>query len=68
MSKENADSLRRAYASLKHRIWARGAGGRIELEIESWGVWTFEDGLATRIEVYLDHEEAKARQAAGLPE
>ncbi len=27
-----------------------------------------EDGLITRIELYLDHEEDKAREAAGLSE
>jgi hypothetical protein len=32
-------------------------------------VWTFdEDGLITRIEIYLDREEDKARKAAGLSE
>jgi ketosteroid isomerase-like protein len=51
----------------RHHITARGAGSGIELEITSWSVWTFdEDGLITRVEVYLPHEEAEARQAAGL--
>jgi hypothetical protein len=35
----------------------------------SWSVWTFDEaGLITRAEVYLPHEEAKAREAAGLRE
>ena len=54
---------------VKQRVKARGAGSGLEMEIESWGVWTFDEkGLATRIEAYLDHEEARARKAAGLSE
>jgi len=46
---------------------ARGTGSGIEMDIESWAVWTFDDeGLATRLEFYLHHEEAQARKAAGL--
>ena len=34
-----------------------------------WNVWTFdEDGRATRVETFLEYEERKAREAAGLPE
>jgi ketosteroid isomerase-like protein len=51
----------------RQHITARGAGSGIELEIKSWSVWTFdEDGLIRRIEVYLPHEEGRAREAAGL--
>ena len=47
-------------------ITARGTASEIELDVITWSVWTFdEDGLITRIEVYLDHEEDKAREAAG---
>jgi len=50
-------------------LTARGAASGIELDVTTWSVWTFdEDGLITRIEVYLDHEEDKARKAAGLRE
>lgn len=43
---------------------ARGAGSGIEMEIESWTVWTLDDdGLVTRVETYLPHEEAEARAA-----
>jgi ketosteroid isomerase-like protein len=50
-------------------IKARGAGSGIELEITSFTVWSFDvDGLVTRVEIYLPHEEARARQAAGLRE
>ena len=48
-------------------IKARGSGSGIELEITSFAVWSFdEDGLVTRVEIYLPHEEAKARAVAGL--
>jgi ketosteroid isomerase-like protein len=50
-------------------ITAQGTASGIELDVITWSVWTFdEDGLITRIEVYLDHEEDKAREAAGLRE
>jgi hypothetical protein len=53
----------------KQHIKARGAGSGIELEIESFTVWSFDDdGLITRVEIFLPREEAKARAAAGLPE
>ena len=51
----------------RQHLKARGAGSGIELEINSWSVWTFDDdGLITRIEIYLEHEEDTAREAAGL--
>ena len=50
-------------------VTARGTASGIELDVISWSVWTFdEDGLITRIELYLDHEEEEAREAAGLRE
>jgi hypothetical protein len=53
----------------KQHIQARGAGSGIELEIESFTVWTFDDdGLITRMEIFLQHEEARARRAAGIEE
>ena len=34
-----------------------------------WAVWTFaDDGLLTKVEGYLPHEEAAALEAAGLAE
>jgi ketosteroid isomerase-like protein len=49
------------------RVTMRGAGSGIEMEVHSWNVWTLDDdGRVTRIETYLHHEEAQARQAAGL--
>ena len=48
---------------------ARGAGSGIELDIEAWSVWTFNDeGLATRFEYFFPDEKAKAFQAAGIQE
>jgi ketosteroid isomerase-like protein len=53
----------------RQHIKARGAASGIEMEITTWSVWTFdEDGLITRVEVYLPHEETRAREAAGLSE
>ncbi|OLE36748.1 MAG: hypothetical protein AUG48_06605 [Actinobacteria bacterium 13_1_20CM_3_68_9] len=50
------------------RARARGTGSGIQLDFYSWGVWTFDaDGLATRVEIYLDHQEAEALDAAGAP-
>jgi hypothetical protein len=50
-------------------VAARGATSGIELDVTTWSVWTFdEDGLITRIEIYLDREEDRAREAAGLAE
>jgi ketosteroid isomerase-like protein len=47
----------------------RGAGSGIEVDVDFWAVWTLnDDGLATRLEWYLDHEVAEAREAAGLRE
>ena len=49
------------------RTTARGAGSGIEMAVESWIVMTFDDELlVTRIETFFPHEEAQARQAAGL--
>jgi hypothetical protein len=49
---------------VRQHMTARGAGSGIEMEIESWTVWTFdEDGKATRMEFFLPNEEDKARRA-----
>ncbi|MGH2953644.1 MAG: nuclear transport factor 2 family protein [Solirubrobacterales bacterium] len=51
----------------RQHIAARGAGSGIELETTTWSVWTFDGGgLVTRVEIFLPHEEAKAREAADL--
>ena len=50
-------------------IKVRGAGSGIELEIHSWNVWSFdEEGLATRVQTFLEHQGTEAREAAGLSE
>jgi hypothetical protein len=37
------------------------------METDIWSVLTLDDaGLVTRVETYLHHQEAEARQAAGL--
>ena len=51
------------------RSTVRGAGSGIEMEFLSWSVFTLdEEGRATRVEIFLDHEEADALEAAGLSE
>ncbi len=51
------------------RSTIRGAGSGIEADFLTWTVWTFdEEGLARGQEIYLDHEEAEALEAAGLRE
>jgi uncharacterized protein (TIGR02246 family) len=52
---------------MRTRTWARGAGSGIEMEIETWVVMTVDgDGLVTRLETFMRHEEHEARAAAGL--
>jgi ketosteroid isomerase-like protein len=53
----------------RQHVTARGTTSGIEVDIISWSVWTFnEDGLITRIEIYLDREKDEALEAAGLRE
>jgi ketosteroid isomerase-like protein len=43
---------------------ARGAASGIEMVIQSWTLWTFDqDGKATRAEFFLPHQEDEARSA-----
>ena len=52
---------------VRQHIQARGTGSGIELDMESWTVWTFDDDLlVTRMESFLPHEESEALEAAGL--
>ena len=56
-------------ALVRQRARARGAGSGIEVDIEMWVVWTLDDdGLATRMEAFLNHEKVSALEAAGLSE
>ena len=49
------------------RSKASGAGSGIELDFANWAVWTFdEEGFATRVEAFLEHEKDEALAAAGL--
>jgi ketosteroid isomerase-like protein len=48
---------------------ARGAGSGINLDVDLWAVFTFDDDLlVTRVESYLPHQESDALEAAGLSE
>ena len=43
---------------------ARGAGSGIEIDVDAWTVYTFdEDGKFTRVEIFLEYEEDEARRA-----
>ncbi len=47
---------------VRQHATARGAGSGIEMEIDAWSLWTFdEEGRATRVEFYLHHQEDEAR-------
>ena len=48
---------------VRQHATARGAGSGIEVEIESWTLWTFDDdGKATRMQFFLPNEEDEARR------
>jgi ketosteroid isomerase-like protein len=51
--------------ALFHQVTrARGAGSGIEMEVGSWTVLTFDDeGMATRMETYLEHDKEAARRS-----
>jgi hypothetical protein len=54
---------------VRQHTQARGAGSGINLEVELWAVFTFDDDLlVTRVESYLPHQESEALEAAGLKE
>ncbi|HXF00963.1 MAG TPA: nuclear transport factor 2 family protein [Solirubrobacterales bacterium] len=53
----------------RQHVTGRGRASGMELDTTTWSVWTFDDdGLITRIEIYLPHEKEKALEAAGLSE
>jgi ketosteroid isomerase-like protein len=53
----------------RQHVTGKGRASGIDLDTTTWSVWTFdEDGLITRIEIYLPHEKDKALEAAGLRE
>jgi ketosteroid isomerase-like protein len=41
---------------------ARGAGSGIEMGIDTWALWTFDEGRVIRVELFLGHEEDEARR------
>jgi limonene-1,2-epoxide hydrolase len=48
---------------------ARGVGSGIEMEVDTWSVWTLnKEGFATRLEAFLPHQKAEALEAAGIRE
>jgi hypothetical protein len=52
-------SVRDNKVLVRQHAAARGAGSGIELDMEIWAVWTLnDDGLVTRLESYLPHQEA----------
>ena len=54
---------------VRQHTQARGAGSGINLDMEIWAVWTFDDDLlVTRMESFLPHQESEAVEAAGLSE
>ena len=54
---------------VRQNIRARGATSGIELDFEASVVWTLDDdGLVTRVEGFLPHQESAALEAAGLRE
>ena len=54
-------------ALVRQHTQVRGAASGIEVETYTWGVWTIDDdGMAIRLEIFQDDDEADARRAAGL--
>jgi hypothetical protein len=55
-------------ALVHQNLRAKGATSGIDIDVDSWAVWTFDaDGLVTHVEFFLQHEEDQAREAAGVP-
>jgi ketosteroid isomerase-like protein len=49
---------------IRQHARARGAGSGIEVELDTWSVWTFdENGKVTKVESFSDQEEAAALSA-----
>jgi ketosteroid isomerase-like protein len=59
---EIVDAGDQVLVSLNQR--ARGSGSGIEVEITSHNVYTFRDGMVTKVQLFIDREPALA--AAGL--
>ena len=53
----------------RQHFTGRGAGSGMELDFTTYSVWTLDDdGLVTRLEAYLPHQDSEALEAAGLSE
>ncbi len=50
------------------RFTSRGAASGLPLETAPFAVYTMDDGLITRLEAFLPHEQIDALKAAGLSE
>jgi hypothetical protein len=49
---------------VRQHATARGASSGIEVEIDSWTLWTFDDdGMVTRMQFFLPNEEEEAQRA-----
>jgi len=54
---------------VRQRTLARGATSGMELDFQAWVLWTLDDdGLVTRLEGFLLHQESEALEAAGMSE
>ncbi|HEX2129846.1 MAG TPA: nuclear transport factor 2 family protein, partial [Solirubrobacterales bacterium] len=54
---------------VRQRVSARGATSGIELDLETWAVWTFdESGLVTSVQAFAIQDSREAFEAAGLGE
>jgi ketosteroid isomerase-like protein len=52
---------------VRARTRARGAASGMELDNETWAVWTMDgNGFATRLEGFLAHQRDEALEAAGI--
>jgi hypothetical protein len=60
----NSGTITAATAAPAKPAPSNGAGSGIEMSVDSWGVFTFDDaGKITRVQLFLQHEEAEARRA-----
>jgi ketosteroid isomerase-like protein len=53
---------------VRQRFTGKGAGSGMDLDFTTCAVFTVEDGLITRLQAFLPHEETEAIAAAGLSE
>jgi ketosteroid isomerase-like protein len=53
---------------VRQHFTGRGATSGMALDFASFAVFTVDDGLVTRLEGFLPHEEMEALEAAGLSE